>query len=270
MTGRFWKINSQGDLQNDSNWQYVDKTYYQPVDQIKNAILSEFKDKIEGLYLTGSVSRGLAILNKSDLDLFMVIKPDYSFNEKDRSTLAEIEHAIHNQYRFITDVQIEAWPWDYVFLPNNEFSIGAFIIKTHSIFLLGNDVSSKIEPYTLTWHIANDDVIQIKPDIEEAIFEINRDPSEQNVAYWCKRIMKNVTRACFGLVMLDLGEFTRDVDLCVDSFLKQYPNKRQDIRTVKRLINEPTGNKEAVLEVLNSFGKWVITEAENWLKVYHS
>ncbi|MCS5707936.1 hypothetical protein CC99x_003355 [Candidatus Berkiella cookevillensis] len=53
--------------------------------------------------------------------------------------------------------------------------------------------------------------------------------------------MKNIVRASFGLIMLDVGKFSRDIDLCVDCFVKRYPRKADKMQKVKALITNPTG-----------------------------
>lgn len=269
MTGRYWGKNKNGYLENDSNWSLIDRIYLSPIKDIKNFIIGHYHDKVQALYLTGSISRGLAKPDYSDADLFIVSKPNAIFSNEDEQKISRFEKTIEDRYKFITDVQIEIWPWDYVFLPNNKFSIAAFVIKSHSVFLLGDDISNQIEPYKLSKHIANDDVVQIKSDIDEALKEIKGDPSEQNVAYWCKRIMKNIIRALYGLVMIDVDKFTRDIDLCVDCFLTKYPEKLNEIIRARDLVNNPTHNKEVLIKFLEDFGEWVIDEANIWLDKYN-
>lgn len=72
-------------------------------------------------------------------------------------------------------------------------------------------------------------------------------------------------RASFGLVMLDIAEFTRDIDLCVDCFVKKYSHKVEKMNEAKAFISTPTGNKDELINFLEDFGKWVIDESNLWL-----
>jgi hypothetical protein len=70
-------------------------------------------------------------------------------------------------------------------------------------------------------------------------------------------------------VMLAEGVFTRDLKLCYEYFAGHYPAQEQTMRRVLELAIQPTNDREVVLELLTTFGVWMIARADEWLEQHN-
>ncbi len=249
MKSRFWSIDDKGYLLNDADWDKIDPLYHSLIERVVRAYLPYNPHSI---YLTGSISRGIAVPYQSDLDAFAVAHPG-------KGEHCSIPMSLEDSA--VSDIQLEVWPWEYVFPEDRAFSIGAFIIKTHSVCLYGKDLGEGIAPYTLTSEIAKDDLRHIDSDIKEALKAIRLTSSQESIRYWCKRIMKNIIRTGFSLVMLEEGCFTRDLDLCCSVFIRHYPQQKKQMKRALLWAKNPTASIEVIEAFLRDFGHWLMQKA---------
>lgn len=264
--GRFWKTSQNGEIQNDSAREMINPQFEPVLIAVVDAYKSILKDRLSSIYLTGSVSRGMERGTSSDVDFFAVLKQDVPFNSKDETSIEEQKQILKSKFPWVKKFDLEVWKPEWIFPPNGDFSIFAFVIQTHSVLLLGTDLGKTIPKFKLTPTIAQDDIAQIRTDIGEAILEVNRDSSAESIKYWSARISKNIIRTCFGLVMMEIGHFTRDLDLCAQSFLKLKPHFRTDIEAVLSQIKTPFDNKDQLFEQLHRISSWLFPLAGTWLK----
>ena len=261
--GRLWKHDSEGFILNDADATHLQPPFSIPIDKARSEYIRILGNSLHSIYVTGSVSRGLAVQGKSDLDLFAVLRP--GSENSDDTSIVDASRGVHRRFPWLSDVQMEVWRWDYAFAPQSPFSIGSFIIKTHSICIYGDDLAPRIPRFKPSAHVAADDIAQIKPDIEEAISEINKDPGAENVSYCCKRIMKNIVRTGFALVMLEEKSHTRDLDLCCEIFSKYFPEKKLNMERAVELSLHSLTSRDELLAFINSFGNWIMAQADTWL-----
>ncbi|MBV9790545.1 MAG: hypothetical protein JOZ51_20295, partial [Chloroflexi bacterium] len=223
--------------------------------------------QLVGVYVRGTVPRGQAVLGVSDLDCFAVVSGDPE--HVDGSWLKAAGAEIARQHPIVSDVQLEIWPLDEV-LVTDRFNEMSFLLKTQSACVWGDDLAPQLPRFKPDVIVANNDISQIRPDIEEAIAALQADGSPDRVVYWCRRIMKNMLRAGFSLVMLSEGVFTRDLKLCYEFFARYYPAQEPEMRRVLELAIQPTTEREVVLERLTTFGAWMIARADEWLEQHNS
>jgi predicted nucleotidyltransferase len=261
---RFWKTDASGYLLNDVRPMDSSIELKQVTELLKERLKSG-NSQIHSAYVTGSVARGLYKHGQSDLDLFFVLPSGISHYSDLEADVRNLESDLAKGFPLFSDVQIELWPWNYVFPIKNIFSIGSFVIKTHSLCFFGEDLSKKISPFKLSGNIPNDDIVQIKADIEEALQEIENNINPANVKYWGRRIAKNIVRTAFGIVCLKEGKFTRDIELCAGVFSKYFPEKTREIDIASKLIRSPTADPLQLKEFLEGFGPWLINQANLWL-----
>ena len=117
--------------------------------------------------------------------------------------------------------------------------------------------------------VANSDISQIKPDIEEAIVGLDVNSGSQSSRYWCRRIAKNIIRAGFSLTILRERSYTRDLYPCYRAFARRYPQQESRMRRAVEYALDPSANAEEVRAFLSDFGGWMIEAAEDWLEVHN-
>ena len=269
-TGRIWQIDERGFLISDATLEHLNPPFKAVVDDVVEAYLKHIKQDLHSIYITGSVPRGLAIAGQSDLNAIAVLEyyTDPELVMQDWISAAETD--IRTKHDCVSDVQMELYPHGWLLHDESEFSISAFILKTHAVCVWGIDMLPDLTSYRFLNRetrvaIANDDIINLEPDIDEAIDTIEADDSSANVRYWCKQICKNMIHAAFGLVMVDEVVHTRDIDVSVSYFLKHYSDQEREIRQAVDFIVSPTDSASEILDFLDTFGAWLIDECDRWL-----
>ena len=267
--GRLWPINQNGDIQNDAHAAHIHPPFEAAVADAVQAYTDHIGADIDSIYVTGSVARGLAVAGLSDLNMFAVLEssvdPDLIFQD----WVDEAEETLLDKHPCLSDVQLELWPYYYVFNDPARFSIGGFILKTHSVCMWGSDLSLQLPDYRITPAIANDDLMQIGGDIDGAIEEIEADPSADSVRYWTRWAAKHMLRAGFGLVQVEAGVHTRDIDLSGDIFVRYHPNHAEAMRQVLYYALTPPEVAARALHWLHSVKSWLLPLVEAWLDTHN-
>jgi hypothetical protein len=260
--GRLWSIDADGWIVNDAGVDQIALPYQGAVAAVVQAYRQQLGAALHSVYVRGTVPRGQAVPGVSDLDCFAVALGDLT--ELDDGWLKPTGAQIAAAYPIISDVQLEIWPYAEV-LVTDRFSELSFLLQTQSACVWGEDLAPYLPRFKPDAIVANNDISQIQPDIAEAMAALQADASARNVLYWCRRIMKNMLRTGFSLVMLDEHQFTRDLKLCYDYFARHYPAQADEMRRVLELAIQPSTDCDRVLHVLKTFGSWLIMEADAWL-----
>src|ERR1700733_3197644 len=264
-TGRFWRCNTSGEILNDAAGELIQPEYLPVLKDVVDTYSAIFNRALASIYITGSVSRGVASA-RSDIDFFSVLSPNERLSAESAAQLSARRDILEEKYPWIQKFDLEAWESDQLAPGANGFAVCAFIVKVHSVLLFGKDLSKRHPSFYLRPEIAAEDVNQIGADIIEAVNETASDVSADNVKYWAVRVSKNVVRACFGLVMMDVGLFTRDIELCAQSYLKYCPRRKSDIEILLNQIRHPTESRAELHEILAATSRWLLPEAEDWTR----
>lgn len=267
--GRLWPLDANGHIHNDARRAHLTP----PFDAVVAAALRAYTDHIgpdiDSIYVTGSVARDVAVAGVSDLNMFAVLNSNVDPDLVLQDWVYAAEEAILEQHPCVSDVQLERWPYYYVFDDPARFSIGAFIIKTHSVCLWGGDLSTQLLDYNVSPAIANDDLVRIGPDMADAIDAIEADTSADNVSDWCWHLSKDILRAGFGLVQMSEGVHTRDIDLCYTYFAQHYPDHADEMRRVLDCAQTPSGDADEVLRLLDEVRRWLLPLVDVWLDAHN-
>lgn len=141
------------------------------------------------------MARGTAVDGVSDLDDFALL--DRNPNDPDLSWREGAAERLTARHTHVTGVGLDLVTADEIG-GTDRFSELALQMGTQTACVWGEDVIPRLPRYRPGVLVANN-VVQIQADIEEAISELERDPSHENTRYWCRRISKNIVRAGFSL-----------------------------------------------------------------------
>jgi hypothetical protein len=257
-------MDRHGYLLNDCSADKVDGGWRAAVSAATDTCREGLGPAMHSCYLTGSVARGLAVAGRSDLDLIAVT--GRGWGETDVAWVPGAEDELRNSFPVASEVGLEIWPMEWLSGATPETWIFPFILKTHTLCLSGSDLGVDIRRYRVEPEIARDDLMQLDSDIREASRELERAEGLRSVRYWSRRISKNVLRAGFGLVMLDVGRYTRDADLCLSAFLDRFPELARDMTAFGRVVvaGEPVSRKE-MIRLLERVREWIVPRADGWL-----
>jgi hypothetical protein len=178
--------------------------------------------------------------------------------------IAAAESDLAARHPALRAVALDFWPYYYVFDDPERFSIGAFILKTHSLCLWGGDLSPLLPDYRVTPAIANEDLVNLADDIADARDDLDVDSSAENVIYWSRIIAKALLHCGFGLVQMAEGQHTRDVDLCYEAFVRHFPQFASNMQATLDHLRQPLDSYAAMMAYLDSLD-WMTALVDAWL-----
>lgn len=274
--GRYWQIHSDGYLINDARPNHIEGPVYNTcLKEVVHAYTQNALNAVHSIYISGTLARGLTLPGQTDLEVFAIYDPKIEPEAQDESWLPNTEDSLRAKYnQLIPDITLDTWAYAYVFEEPGYFSAGAFTIKTQSLCIWGNDLTTHLPDYNfqnsqIRIAIANEDIIDLREDIEDTRNAINDDPSAENIQYWSKIIGKRLLYAGLALVMVDSGHYTNDLDLCYEQFALKYPAKAEEMRHTWDLVVKPAQKPDALLNLLDGFGTWMLDKTDQWLD-YHN
>ena len=267
--GRLWSIDDHGVIQNDARREYLQPPFSALIDNAVRAYVDHIGSDLDSIYVTGSVARGLAIEGQSDLNMFAVTDDNVDPDLVMRDWIKSAEADLILKHPCVREVQLEIWPYYYAFTDPTRYAIGAFILKTHSVCVWGSDLALSLPDYGVTPGIANDDLVQIADDIADTRAAITDDPNPVNVRYWSRTIAKNLLWAGFGLVQMEAGVHTRDMDRCYHYIAQHFPGHAADLRRALDMVDNPSEDAAMLHAYLDNVGEWLIAQANKWLDQYN-
>ncbi|MBZ0299526.1 MAG: hypothetical protein K8J31_07300 [Anaerolineae bacterium] len=265
ITGRLWRIDRSGIIVNDAHTDLIQPPFTALIEDAIRAYSDHIGGDIDSIYLTGSVARGLAVEGRSDLNAFAVLAAAVDPDLVLQDWVTDAECDLLERHPCVSDVQLELWPYYSVFTDPARFSAPAFILKTHSACLWGVDLSTQLPDYRISPAIANDDLVQLVDDLADSAEGIEADPSDDNVRSWCQFAAKSILRSGFGLVQMQEGVHTRDVDLCCAYFVQHHPAYANHMRRALHCATDPIEEAESALSFITGIGGWLIPLADEWL-----
>ncbi len=268
--GQFWPTDEHGIILNVGDEKDITPPWDAAVRDIIAACEQHIPNDIHSIYITGSVVRGAAVPKLSDINAFAVLEEAVDPELVMQDWVEKSAKAIARSYPEVNGVTIELWPYGSLLAAPEEFSINAFIIKTHSVCLWGANLAPELPDFTLSPAIANEDILLFyEDDFVEALDEIEIHPSKANTRFWCRIICKQIIHTAFALIMLDEGKFTRDLPLAAECFLRHQPQHKVDIEQALKWADRPSGDVFAVHDYLEHIADWLMPACEAWLDRYN-
>jgi hypothetical protein len=264
--GRFWRIDADGFIKNDAAPEKMLPPYSGLVAEVRNAYLEHLGQRAHGIYVRGTVARGLAVEGVSDLDSFALVS--CAAESLDLSWTGAVAERLLTQHPYVTGIELVCVDSDEIG-STERFSELDLLMVTQTACIWGEDVIPYLPRYKPGILVTNSDISQIKPDIEEAIVGLHTDSGYQSTRYWCRRIAKNIVRAGFSLTILQNRSYTRDLYPCYRAFAERYPKQESRMRRAVEYALDPSSDTEEVIDFLSDFGGWMIEAADDWLKLHN-
>jgi len=254
--GKFFAIDDAGFIVNDCDRNKIQPPWSAPVDELRQRCLDTWPDRLGGLYLRGSVPRGLAVPHLSDLDSFVILSGE--IHPADRARSRRIERDIGRRYLFCTKVELE--PIDASVFRQAR-SVWHSIIQLQSLRIAGDRSfptlpnfrpDATLRNFSQTWEF----------DLEETcvvLAELSPDRLDfaVRVRQRCAWIARRAVRTGFELVMERDRCYTPDLYHCYRRFAVYFPERRASMRKALELAIAPTTNRAGLILFLRDFGGWL-------------
>ncbi len=248
--GTILTVDDEGYLVSQSSQEKIIPPWDVVVGGIRDKYVEELGDKLQSLYMRGSVGRGNAIEGVSDIDGLAVVygnpkNIDWSWVEDFASQATE-------KYPFVAGVDMMQQSYEAIL--SGDKKIAAFLVKTMSACVYGEDLGPRLpsvkpgrDAVVACWNIES----KVSP---EYLAKNSTITSAQKMRW----VSKQILRAGFELVMEQEQAFTRDLYPCYELFSKHYPDKEPVMRRALEMALWPTNDDEALRGLLNDIGPWLI------------
>lgn len=252
--GTYLKINEDGYIINPCSADLIQDNFRKAAELSVEHIKKKFRNNLYSVYIRGSVARGTAIENVSDIDLFIVTKEKVlnSYRDWKRKSGAEVMEI----YPFINGVEFHMESLDEILSDKRS----QFLLQSQSIKFFGKEInfpqlSFKLgkESYA---HLA-----YIENDIRIFYEDIHHEDTENSIDT-CSWIAKRIVRTGFEIVMKRENLYTRDLYPCYKSFIKYYSYKKNDMEEILELAVFPVSDKERIIKAVRNIEELIISESQ--------
>ncbi|MEI8062374.1 MAG: nucleotidyltransferase domain-containing protein [bacterium] len=249
--GSYFKVDDEGYIINPTSAEKVQEEWRLAIDDVVKAYQEAYGDKLKAVYVRGSVAKGEAIENVSDMDTFAYVDlPKEEIDTKwEKASVAKLKE----KYPFVEGFELGAFP-----LSDTE-------TREDQIFLL-QSLCVFGEPFEVQKRKAGKDMLFHFPMTEKRMFnfkeKLNKVESDEKIKSACTWMMKNILRTGFELTMERSQKYTRDLYLCYKGFSDYYPEYESQMRMVLDLALNPVTNKDEITKTLEAIIPWMITECQ--------
>ncbi len=265
---------AEGFLISDCHYDKIVAPWRNAVDEIKHLYLQTFGDIIHSLYVRGSVARGTAIENRSDIDTLAIILKnpnDINFDKFMRG-----KHALEEKFYFSTGIDAGFIEYDKLLgdasntHQTNRLFHDKFTLKNQSVCIHGNDVITQLPSFKPDTYTAKHFYINLAT-IFSTFEQKTRDQQDKdNIKFWCVWVMKIIIRMGFIIVMDKEKTFTRDLFPSYTIFAKYFNEKKDDMKMALNFAINPIDDLGVITHFLNVFGRWMYYKVEGTFNLYYS
>jgi len=257
--GKLFTKDAAGFIVNDGHADKIVPPWIGLVEELCQICQDVWHDRRYGLYLRGSIPRGLAIPNVSDLDSFVVFSGKITPDDLDRSR--HIAKRLNARYLCCQNVELILLTEAIVQAPQ---SVWPGIIQTRSLKIAGDLLPFKLprfKPgysllnYAQTWETDLSQTLktlmQLSPD------RLNFSAQVRQRSAW---IMRRLVRTGFELVMERDQSYTPDLYYCYERFSTYFPEQQVSMKKALELAINPSANRPGLMVFLRRFGGWMTTQ----------
>ncbi len=247
--GSYFDLDEDGYLINPASTDKIQEKWLPIIEDVISIYKKKYSDRLVCVYLRGSVARGQAIEEVSDIDTFALLKEEH---EKDNQHwITDFEQDLMNKYLFLNGAEFLVRPIGKL---NN-----INILMQQSVCVYGQPVEyTKLKPgKDLIIHMPH-----LLNDIKQSHGYLINEYEPEEIQDICQWLMKRFLRSGFELCMERENTYTRDLFPCYETFSKYYPDKEADMKEVLHLALNPTRDKWELVKVINDFGDWLSCEID--------
>lgn len=243
--GSFLYPNEDGFL--EPNFPEIQPEWKEIVDKTIDFYRADLRDKIHSIYVRGSVAKGLAVKNVSDVDTYCVMKDD-NF-KPDPSKANAFNAKIVEEYPFCLQVELMAMSKEFI-LNHNKFPM---IIKTQARCVYGENLADEIDGVKLEdmYHYLPNFKINLKDRLPKYL-EQDKGNSDR-LKSCCSWLMKTILRASYELIMVEERRWTNDLYLCHSTVAKRFPEMEEFTYEALNLALNPIENELEMTSIASKF-----------------
>ncbi|WP_199246035.1 hypothetical protein [[Phormidium] sp. ETS-05] len=259
--GKLLATNAAGFILNDCHQDKILPPWTRLVTELRETCWQVWSTHLQQLYLRGSVPRGFAIPQVSDLDSFAILNGTITATDLDLSR--NIARELKKRYLFCKKVELLLLSWEDIY---QEKSVWPGIIQTKSLKIAGDDRPLNLPEfkpgvalinYAYTWETDLAQTLDILAKLS---------PHNLNFAVAVKKqcawITRRMIRTGFELVMERDQSYTPDLYYCCERFSVYFPEQKAAMQKALELAIIPSANRPGLIVFLRGFGFWLLERVQ--------
>ena len=233
--GQYLATDSNGFVVPDVAWSNIQEPWKSVVDFVASELSSLVS--IQSVYVRGSVPRGLAIPDVSDIDFLYI--SDETHENLEESLAKEIKH----RFPFVRDLELSRVSHKNlaeVYAPQTR-PYFQMLLKTQSLLIAGEDLVKDLRPFRPDKEMVSH-VFHLEEEFAELPKWLEEDRVSGKETKTRKWISRRIVRAGLEVTLTRTNRFTRDLALCLEQFQSQYPDHATAMSHV--LLNALNGHED--------------------------
>ncbi|MFD0402608.1 nucleotidyltransferase domain-containing protein [Kitasatospora sp. NPDC059811] len=232
---------------------------FAPVVAAARTLIAEVFDlpRLHSAYLYGSIPRGTAIPEVSDLDLLLALRQEPS--AADRADADALESRLDASFPQVNGVGILLFSADTLLSELERHDLGWFVACLCTP-LLGDDLAAGLPRYRPTSTLAretNGDLALALPRWRERAGSAGT-PAERRAL--SRAVARRIVRTGFTLVMPRWGGWTSDLTESAGAFARYYPERAEQMRLAATVARTPTADPTVLKVLTEDLGPWLAAE----------
>ena len=249
--GSYFQIDKDGFIVNPTSLENLQPDWKPAINSLVDIYKAKHGDKLVCVYIRGSVAKGEAVKDISDLDSFAYVKLKQEEIKSDWISKAEQE--LITKYPFITKIEIDTLPVSKAFKN--------IVILNQSLCVYGDPLDvPKLKP--------GKEMAIHAPRLEKRMSRISKNleaaNDEAKIKRLCVQLMKTILRTGFEITMERSKKYTRDLYPCYETFSEYYPEKESQMKEVLCYALNPSSDKSKIKKIFNDMGDWLLEEKKNY------
>lgn len=212
-------------------------------------------DHLISVYVGGSVAHGEAVEVKSDIDLYAITDlNDEKIKECQNSWVNNEIDRLNKFYPFQRGAEINLFSIDN--LPEGK----KLQMKVFATWVWGKDFDQELSPIRLDKETCGRVRLSMKRDLDIARQKLETLSDVKEINKIGFEISKRLIRSAGMMCMWRVDFYTMEIDKLVEMFSSFYPEKKVEMENLHRFVEHPPSDKEEILVMFDSFGKWLMEE----------
>ncbi len=224
------------------------------VDALISNLTFEFGNELDGIYLYGSVARGDARPNDSDLDVTLIFKTHLTDIQRQR--IEKLRLALQECHSEITKVDFDIGLFSDVLDPKNKYLWG-YWIKHCCKCIWGSDLSPHFPLFKPSTAIALAMAGDCQKVTEDYAAEILSQRDNKDIPRLKREASRKLVRSTIILREHDDASWPITLEDYYHAFCSAYPHERNELDYLLRQAKTPDSEIHMFIQRIRSFSAWL-------------
>ncbi|MEZ9916537.1 nucleotidyltransferase domain-containing protein [Vibrio breoganii] len=239
-------LDDHGYIVNSCSLDKIQPEFHAVVNAVIDELCLRFPDRIDGIYLYGSVPRGTARAEESDLDVSIVFKDEVTSD--DNEALCSISLSLSRLHPEISKLDLDPGSLQDILKPQEKYH-WQFWLRHCCCCVWGNDLSRQFPQLKPSLHIAR----ALNGDIDGFVRQMADKFERMSAGEMSRVVGKKLLRSAYYLIAEQDGSWHTDLALCARSASEYYPQHKDELHLAYQLATGHRSSKEQALSLAHKF-----------------